>query len=93
MGSVTPILFYNDDWDYIKNNPELVSKQILECMEISHKKRFGNHLMTVGSRHSSVDRVLLVSGNTMYDLDTNEGRSKIDFVLSLLKTIKKLWHK
>jgi len=103
MGLVTPILIRNDSLNHIKGDKEEFVKKLLNAAQTVSSKtlragNFVNAADSLGARHASVTRVLVISENTIIDLteliygrpDKSLHKFPRKFIKKCLKTVRQL---
>jgi hypothetical protein len=93
MGFLTTIMFRNDSWNIIRDNPRKVVENILDAMQNHEARHYGidydcNLMESVGASHADVNRLFLQWGNSLCEIGRNN--LSIDTRKKMLKVIKKM---
>ena len=96
MGYVTPILIRNDGLHDITNNPKEFVSNLYDIIQHGEDASipvggFANVAEVLRTKHADTRRVLLVTGNTMFDIGNIPQRDTLrDYFLSEIKIAKSL---
>lgn len=95
MGYMTTIMFLNDSYGDIKNNPEQVTKNILDAMDNMDEPSkvfsigsFSNPMKAYRSAHADVPRLYFTHQNSMNELGSNQNFNNMEYRKKILEQAK-----
>lgn len=96
MGYMTPVLFLNDAFHVIKNNPNMVVQHVLDGMEQKTifeeygVKGHQNCMHVLQSHHTNLPHLILSHGNSMMYLGQQNHVENIEYRKMMLERAKQI---